>query len=42
MNNPAGGLNEEKSVLVEDVKYTFTSSEVVGIMFFAENKDDAN
>lgn len=40
LGNKNGDLNENKSVVVKDIKYTFMSSEIAGIMFFAENKND--
>lgn len=40
LDNKNGGLNENKSVIIKNIKYTFNSSKELGIMFFAENDDD--
>lgn len=40
MNNPNGGLNKEKTVVRGDISYWFTASELTGILFYAENKND--
>jgi hypothetical protein len=40
VNDGAGQLNENKSVTKGDITYTFMSSDITGIMFFVENKND--
>jgi len=40
LNNKNGGLNDNKSIIIKNIKYTFSASKEVGILFFAENNDD--
>jgi len=40
LNNKNGGLNDNKSIIIKNIKYTFNASKEVGILFFAENNDD--
>lgn len=40
MSNPNGGLNKEKAVVRGEISYWFGASELTGVLFSAENKND--
>ena len=42
MQDENGNLNKKQSIGMKDVKYTFSSSEITGLMFFVENRTDAD
>ena len=42
MQDKNGNLNEKQSIGMKDVKYTFSSSAITGLMFFVENRTDAD